>query len=255
VVCVNGVLDTMTEKKQDIQPADQFKIMDARDENQILSELQGHYLTEFVYSFKAGGRDIIGLSWAGIKEIAYRMKGIQIETCTIEDKADYWMVTCKALDIERRSSRFGVATQSKLLKRKDGNTEPDDFALQKATSKAQRNAIRALIPEITAKQYINQFLEECERPVQSWHREPEQQHPKDVTPTEPQAPLKDRLMNAIRPDIMANIEVVHEDDKLLVLKPIQRLEVEDFKETCRIIEDLGGKYLKIEGIWEIPLTA
>ena len=57
-------------QKTDITPStNEYKIMDNFDEEQVLAELQGHYLTEFVYSFKAGGRDVIGLSWAGIKEL------------------------------------------------------------------------------------------------------------------------------------------------------------------------------------------
>ncbi len=170
-----------------------YQEMNQRDEIQVLAELEGHYLTEFVYSFKAGGRDVIGLSWAGIKELAYRYGGIQVESCNIEDKGDFWLVTCKASDIKRSNSRFGVATQSKTMKRRDGSSEQDDFALQKATSKAQRNAIRALMPEIAVKQYIDQFLTEKNgkaqeqtsappyHPTQTQQTTPCQE-PKNVTP-------------------------------------------------------------------------
>ncbi len=179
-------------QKTEITPSE-YKIMDGQDEQQVLEELQGHYLTEFVYSFKAGGRDVIGLSWAGVKELAYRYGGIQVESCNIEDKGDFWLVTCKASDIKRSNSRFGVATQSKTMKRRDGTVEPDEFALQKATSKAQRNAIRALMPEIAVKQYIDQFLTEKNgkaqeqtsappyHPTQTQQTTPCQE-PKNVTP-------------------------------------------------------------------------
>lgn len=176
-------------QKTEITPSE-YKIMDGQDEQQVLEELQGHYLTEFVYSFKAGGRDVIGLSWAGIKELAYRYGGIQVDSCNIEDKGDFWLVTCKASDIKRSNSRFGVATQSKTMKRRDGTVEPDEFALQKATSKAQRNAIRALMPEIAVKQYIDQFLTEKNGKAQEqtsappYHpAQPQQQPP--TTPSEP----------------------------------------------------------------------
>jgi hypothetical protein len=177
----------LAQKTTEITPSNEYKIMDTQDEQQILDELQGHYLTEFVYSFKVGGRDVIGLSWAGIKELAYRYGGIQVESCNIEDKGDFWLVTCKALDIKRCNSRFGVATQSKTMKRRDGSIEPDEFALQKATSKAQRNAMRALMPEIAVKQYIDQFLTEKngKAPEQTppYHpAQPQQSVPKNVTP-------------------------------------------------------------------------
>jgi len=137
--------------------AEPYAIMECRDEAQILAELQGKYLDEFVYSFKVGNRKVVGLSWAGVKEIAYRMGGIRVEDVQIQDKGDFWMVTAKAVDAQRNASRFGVSTQAKVLKTRQGPQE-DQFALQKAVSKAQRNAIRALIPEGFIKLNIDRFL-------------------------------------------------------------------------------------------------
>jgi hypothetical protein len=237
----------------------EFQIMDRADEQQILDELQGHYLTEFVYSFRAGGKDVIGLSWAGIKELAYRYGGIQVESCTIEDKGDFWLVTCKALDIERKNSRFGVATQSKTMKHRDGSTETDDFALQKATSKAQRNAIRALMPEIAVKQYIDKFLAEKQgKSTTPFKRvEPtEKQVPKDVTPEQPKAegeqvPVSYQLNSWIKPEIYANL-TMSEEGSDIILKPKERLEAPDFKAVCAAVEHFHGCWSKEAGVWVIP---
>lgn len=137
----------------------EYAIMERADEKQILAELQGRYLEEFVYHFEVGGRRITGLSWAGVKECAIRLGGIDVVNCDIQDKSDCWVVVCRAVDKIRGNSMFGASTQAKTLKRKDGSEEPDLFALQKAMSKAQRNAIRALIPELFIKTFINRYME------------------------------------------------------------------------------------------------
>lgn len=151
----------MTEKAlaEDSRSED-FALMERRDEEQILAELKGAYLQEFVYDFTVGSRKVTGLSWAGVKEIAYRMGGVRVDDLDIQDKGEYWIVTAKAVDVTRNASRFGVSTQSKVMKLRSGESVPDDFAVQKAVSKAQRNAIRALIPEVFVKTCLAQFLAE-----------------------------------------------------------------------------------------------
>jgi hypothetical protein len=243
----------------DVTPVNEFQIMDRADEQQILDELQGHYLTEFVYSFHAGNKDVIGLSWAGIKELAYRYGGIQVESCSIEEKTDFWLVTCKALDIVKKNSRFGVATQNKMMKRRDGSSEVDEFALQKATSKAQRNAIRALMPEIAVKQYIDKFMAEKQgKPTTPFKRvEPtEKQVPKDVTPEQPKAedeqvPVSYQLNSWIKPEIYALLNQSEEGSDI-ILKPKERLEATDFKAVCAAVEHFHGKWVGVDGVWVIP---
>ena len=52
-------------------------------------------------------------------------------------------------------SRLGVSQQPKHY----ANGKLDTFALQKALSKAQRNAIRGVIPEATIEQYLKTFMD------------------------------------------------------------------------------------------------
>lgn len=238
----------MTENKSEIQPVNEYKIMDTRDENQILAELQGHYLTEFVYSFKAGGRDVIGLSWAGVKELAYRYGGIQVEECKIEEKADFWLVTCKAVDVQRKNSRFGVATQSKMMKRRDGSSEVDEFALQKATSKAQRNAIRALMPEIAVKQYIDQFLSEKEAPAA--RVVPVNVTPKPAPPSN--LPKQEQIEQALLEAKLLDLLVIAKEEDNITIHYKTFLNPDDFKTVCGVAERFGGRWVKDEGIWVIP---
>jgi len=139
---------------------EEFAIMERKDEEQILAELKGHYLEEFVYSFEHAGRRVIGLSWAGVKECAYRMGGIDVVDCRVEDKGDYWLVLAKAVDRTTGSGRYGISTQPKKMNLKDGSEQEDLFSLPKALSKAQRNAIRGLIPEQYIKTFLDHYLQE-----------------------------------------------------------------------------------------------
>jgi len=131
---------------------DEFQIMEHKDETQILAELQGSFLKKFVYSFKVGKRAVTGISWAGIKEIAYRLKGIDTEIQKFEETETHYIFIVKATNKDV-GSRLGVSNQPKM----DGKGNPDQFALQKALSKAQRNAIRGVIPEATIEMYLTEF--------------------------------------------------------------------------------------------------
>jgi len=130
----------------------EFELMEHKDEDQILAELQGAYLDKFVYSFKQGSQEVVGISWAGIKEIAYRIGEIDTVIEKYEETEDSYVFIVKATH-KGVGSRLGVSQQAKNY----GNGKPDPFALQKALSKAQRNAIRGVIPEATLEQYLNKF--------------------------------------------------------------------------------------------------
>jgi len=139
---------------------EKFELMERRDEGQIEKAILGEYLEEFIYDFTTrDGHRVTGLSWVGVKEIAARMGHIRCdEKPEIRDQGDSWLVIVKAEDRLRDSSRWGVTTQSKTMRLKSGNIVDDAFAIQKAMSKAQRNAIRQLIPEKWIQQLIDRFL-------------------------------------------------------------------------------------------------
>lgn len=149
-----------TEKK-DIAPVNSeqepYILMDKRDDEQIISEIQGRVLDEYVYSFPGHHGEVVGLSWAGVKEVARRMGNISIEEIKITETEDTYRVLAKAKDTVRGITMYGVSEVSKTMTLRDGRVVPDTFALQKAVSKAQRNAIRALIPETVIKTMIDEF--------------------------------------------------------------------------------------------------
>jgi len=173
-----------TEREGKPESYEEFAIMERMDEEQILAELKGHYLEEFVYSFEHAGRRVIGLSWAGVKECAYRMGGIDVVDCRVEDKGDYWLVMAKAVDRTTGSGRYGISTQPKKMMLKDGSEQEDLFSLPKALSKAQRNAIRGLIPEGHIKIFLDHYLQEKRileaKPVTPKPVEPEVSKPSEL---------------------------------------------------------------------------
>ena len=54
---------------------------------------------------------------------------------------------------------WGAACVSKKMKRRDGTTEPDVFAFNKALSKAQRNGLIAVLPTAVIVKTIQAFLD------------------------------------------------------------------------------------------------
>jgi hypothetical protein len=138
-----------------------FDLMNQRDDSQVLLEIQGGFMEEFVYSFPTKEGKVTGLSWVGTKEVARQMGNISVEDCDIMETDTTFRVKCRAKDIKRNVTMFGVAEQSKNMRLKSGEQQVDMHSLSKAVSRAQRNAIRGLIPEIFIKKMIEQYLKEA----------------------------------------------------------------------------------------------
>ena len=80
------------------------------------------------------------------------------EPKVIEDN-DKYTIMVKATNMETKAEMYGGATQMK----KDDFGNVDKFAFQKCLSKAQRNAIRTLIPEKFAAALIDNQLKTGEK--------------------------------------------------------------------------------------------
>jgi hypothetical protein len=136
-----------------------FQALDRLDEEQIVAELQGAVLDEYVYSFKSGGKTVTGLSWAGVKAIAARMGSIELDLLQLVNADASYLCVVKATAPDG-SSRIGAAEQPKAMSTRNGE-QPDPFALPKVTSKAQRNAIRALLPETLITELVKMHAEQA----------------------------------------------------------------------------------------------
>ena len=128
--------------------------VDRQDESQIMRHMSGELVTEYVYKFKdGGGRMQKGLSWAGIRELAQLLGSIEVEKdpqIDLRDDGDgkgcYYRVICRATDTRRGVTVLGGVHEHLIKPRKDGGTYEDHNAFQIALSKAQRNAIKNLVP-------------------------------------------------------------------------------------------------------------
>jgi len=159
----------------------------------------------------------------GIKEIARRYGQVDVDLVEIRETPEAWVVVVKARDREKGTGILGVSTQPKTMETRDG-PQPDPFSLQKAMSKAQRNAIRALIPETFIKTVVQEWLEmqgraprrPQRRAPQAPKNPPQQRHPRDAEPT-----LEERVLAALvdRGLITYELQLVHRDGKLMVTHP------------------------------------
>jgi stalled ribosome alternative rescue factor ArfA len=149
--------------------------MDKRDEAQIIAALEGRYLEEFVYEFcrihkpdpntgtltcnckKDNPRNIVvGLSWVGIQEASREYGGIKVpieKVKAIKENDEEITIMVEAIDTKTGSSRLGLKTQKKIKVGSKGAWE-DPFFMEACVSKAQRNAIKALLPQTLLKQWI-----------------------------------------------------------------------------------------------------
>jgi hypothetical protein len=167
------------EKNNEIVPVTaEYEVVDQVDDQAIVELMTGQTIQDYVYSFKQGGRVVEGLTLAGINEAANRRGGIQVEEVKYEELDHSWIATVKAVDTITGSSRYGAYEQPKM-----NGSRPDPFAFTKAIHKAQRNAIKQLIPVPVIRDVLNFYL----------HRKAEGGNPKQ----QQQAPQSgDNITNA-----------------------------------------------------------
>ena len=147
-----------------VDPSDVFRAMDRHDEVLILDELAGKAINALVYDFGEGKDRKLDLSVAGVNETVRLMNERGGARIGIANQPPLVNVTQQVVDDERGSEpfyevmvysrdertgtgRWGVAIEPQNMRLKKGGTKWDKFALAKALNKAQRNALRAHIPE------------------------------------------------------------------------------------------------------------
>jgi hypothetical protein len=141
--------------------------MDQRDEAQIVAALEGRYLDDFVYEVDSGGDKVVGLSWIGIQEASRAYGGIQCRILEERETKTHVIVTVEAKDMKTGSARVGRSRQALLRQLPSGKLQMDPFTDVKAISKAQRNAIRQLLPQVLMKQWIDRYRSK-DKSMSSW---------------------------------------------------------------------------------------
>src|SRR5690242_11164339 len=92
-----------------------FLEFDRADDDQIMAEIRGGVVEEYVYEFQQGGQTVTGLSLAGVMAVAQSMGGI---TCgqPIWEKDDE-VITCDiaATDHKKGLTVWGTATEYTVM--------------------------------------------------------------------------------------------------------------------------------------------
>lgn len=234
-----------------MEPED-YDLLDKRDEEQILAEIKGNIITEMFYSFTIDGRKVTGVSWVGTKEIARQYGNINMDFIKVEETPDSYTAIVKATDTKRGTSLLGTAMQPKTMKIR-GEDKPDRFAYTKAVSKAQRNAIRAIIPERYLLEMYELFTKGTEfkspKPPRKKVESRSQVKKGDIDPAEEAVSLTLEANN-LDPDMV----MINKYGKAINVQPQQEFDQEKFEEYNHVLVDLmGGKYVKEWTRWEVPI--
>ena len=139
--------------KEHLPVAAEVEVIDSVDDQAIVEMMTGQTIQDYVYSFKQGGRVVEGLTLAGINEAANRRGGIQVNNIEYKETDKSWMATAQAVDTIIGNSRYGAYEQPKMI-----GGRPDPYAFTKAIHKAQRNAIKQLLPIPVIREVLNFYL-------------------------------------------------------------------------------------------------
>lgn len=172
--------DTVPEEEI-MDKGDVFKMFDEADEEQIEAELKGAVADEMVYSFSVGGQKITGLTKAGTWAVmrAYNKaalfpKKTKGSKTTPKPKPIIRLGEVKDGVLTESEQGYGFVANASLIdpntgtvlenggggseaSKKDRNGRQDPFALAKAIAKAQRNAIRVMLPNDLVEKYITKW--------------------------------------------------------------------------------------------------
>lgn len=195
-----------------------FELMDRDDEAQILAELSGRVTENYIYEpkYKDGtpmrnerGEPVIGLSYAGVnwacREFSKHGEAIrivskpEIQPDPIDPEYVIVSVVAQRVAVNTENgkeigldSSVGVKRQWVKMMKKDRSVVTDPFWAEKATSKAQRNAKKSLIPEDFVKQIIKRALENRKNPKPPASTKP-------AGPAKPAAPSAPSTQRAVPP--------------------------------------------------------
>ena len=152
----------------------QIHEIEQKDENQVMAELAGETVEEYVYETQVWDARKkqkvrkVNLSWVGTREVARNRGNIILDTPDITETEDSWRFVVRATDLLRNFTVFGGCHQLKQMKVNDveegtgvitgSHLETDDYSFQKGLSKSQRNALKLCIPGEYAARMIDRFL-------------------------------------------------------------------------------------------------
>jgi len=157
-------------------PKEIYEYIERMDEDQIIRAMKGELLRSYVYSFEVQGRKVTGLTYAGVRQ-AIRSRGhtmiIPCPCCNkaahIDEDGKLYKALVRMRDLVNNIEVIGAAVCAKEL----------PFAYTIAVNKAERNAMRKILPEKIVVQLIEEYLRQLK--------------------VKPAGPTKEELMFAVAP--------------------------------------------------------
>lgn len=222
---------TEAQKKKNELAAQPFQELDVRDEGQILAEMRGEFLEQYVYSFQQAGRNITNLSYVGVKEAIRRRGHVQIIDHRVEEVNGKYRATVLVHDLVNDIDVLGVS-EAEVNK---------PFAYVLAVNKAERNAFMKIIP---AKFYAELIKEK----LSITRTAPVNVTPKPASNQPKQEQIEQELIEAKLLDLL----VIEKEEDTITIHYKTLLEKEAFKTVCKIAEKFGGKWVSENGVWVIP---
>ena len=239
-----------------IDPSSQIVMSsELADDSMIEAELMGEVLPHYIYEFDQKGKKITGLTVKGVNEVVRRLNrkrskgemdsGYKItlppEHLKIERDVSYdgvlgIEVRVFAVNLIDGTSAWGIKFEPYKKSGRNGSYE-NTFAIEKALSKAERNAKRKLIPETVATKMIEKMIATDPNSVK--RLEPVQSKQISVTPIPPKpstpAELKTVIINAIKFSKDSGY-IIEFDKKVQVDKRFEK--DEDFKAQVHQLAEL-----------------
>lgn len=165
-------------------PSQQFMVSsELADDDAIEAELMGRAMENYVYSFSEKGKTVTGMTVAGVNEMSRQLtknpkSGIKIrivpDSIKIEQNVGMGNdlgVSVYLIAENMLTGETAIGTKFEPYKKTGKNgSYTNTFALEKAVSKAERNAKRKLIPEKVAIEMIKKFVQKGNVQEISEHR-------------------------------------------------------------------------------------
>lgn len=186
-------------------PEEVVRTIERADEEEIIAsitapERQKYFAYSYEITTKEGPKLIIGISTDGSYEIA-RLRGCieVLPDIKVEERDDYFYAMVRARDILRNTTLIGVGRQSKYVIGKGNIPDKDrlnEWAFVQAISKAQRNAILAIIPQEAVIGIIQQLRPEYIKKLSP--PEPKQEETKEKVASKEEKPSREELLEVTR---------------------------------------------------------
>ncbi len=192
------------------------------DDSMIEAELMGEVLPHYIYEFTQKGKKITGLTVKGVNEVVRRLNrnkksGYKItfppEHMKVERDVSYdgvlgIEVRVLAVNLIDGTSAWGIKFEPYKKTGRNGNYE-NTFAVEKALSKAERNAKRKLIPETVATKMIEKMIKADPNAIQ--RLAPVESKQIAVTP----APVRPSTKAEIQKIILDGIRYTNDIDQII----------------------------------------